>query len=182
MQRISKTVVVALVALAGFAPSLAAQTARTIGQGPTPLVMTARNETAVAARRDSTTLPGDVVRYSMRFTNVTAEPVQNVKLDNPLPKGLEFVGGSIRTSRPDVAATFSADGGKTFSAQPMETVVVDGQRVTRPIPAERYTHVRWVVSGSVAPRATVTAEYSARVAGSPAAASAPGTSTRAPRR
>ena len=136
--------------------------------GPT-LVMSARNVTAAdaaargAARRDSTALPGDVVRYSMVFTNTTTGAITNVKLDNPLPAGLQYVAGSARSTRADAPAEFSADGGRTFAAQPMETVVVNGGRTTRPVPAERYTHVRWVIRGAVAPGATVTAEYAARV-------------------
>jgi hypothetical protein len=49
--------------------------------------------------------------------------------------------------------------------------VVDGRRVRRAVPAERYTHVRWTVEGNVAPGATVVAEFDARVgAGTPAPA------------
>lgn len=187
MNRITVIFVLSLVAGA-FAPAAGAQQAAQ--RAPDPLVMTAHNVTAAeakargAARRDSSALPGDVVRYSMTFTNVTDGTIRNVKLDNPLPKGLEFVEGSARATRPDAVAEFSADGGRTYSTRPMETVLVDGRRVTRPIPAERYTHVRWVVSGAVAPRATVTAEYSARVAGGSAApvAGTPGSSARPPRR
>ena len=82
-----------------------------------------------------------------------------------LENGFRFVGGSTRASRDDARAEYSADGGRTFSAQPMEEVVVEGRRVRRPVAPERYTHVRWTVDGWVAPGATVTAEFDARLAG-----------------
>jgi hypothetical protein len=45
--------------------------------------------------------------------------------------------------------------------------------VRRPVPSERYTHVRWTIDGSVAPGATVTAEFDARVNAGPETPSAP---------
>lgn len=136
------------------------------------LTVTATNRTAAQAERnDDRARPGDVVRYRLTFTNVTRNPVRGVTLANPLAAGMRFVGGSARADRGDARAEYSADGGRTFSAQPMEEVVVDGQRVRRAVPAERYTHVRWTVDGNVAPGATVVAEFDARVgAGTPAPA------------
>ncbi len=137
------------------------------------LTVTATNRTAAGAERtDDRARPGDVVRYRLTFTNVTRGSVRGVTLANPLAAGMRFVGGSARADRTDARLEFSADGGRTFAAQPTEEVVVNGQRVRRPIPAERYTHVRWTVDGTVAPGATVVAEFDARVgAGTPAPAS-----------
>jgi uncharacterized repeat protein (TIGR01451 family) len=136
------------------------------------LTVTATNRTAAQAERgDDRARPGDVVRYRLTFTNITRAPVRGVTLANPLAAGMRFVGGSAQADRNDARLEYSADGGRTFSAQPMEEVVVDGQRVQRAVPAERYTHVRWTVDGSVAPGATVVAEFEARVgAGNPAPA------------
>jgi len=136
------------------------------------LTVTASNRTAAQAERtDDRARPGDVVRYRLTFTNITRGPVRGVTLANPLAAGMRFVGGSARADRSDARLEYSADGGRTFSAQPMEEVVVDGERVRRPVPAERYTHVRWTVDGTVAPGATVVAEFDARVGtGTPAPA------------
>lgn len=177
MTRLSMFLLTALVLAIVAMPvaPLAAQQASARSTSPS-LVMTAHNTSAAAAkargaaRPDSSALPGDVLRYAMVFTNTTDGAIRNVKLDNPVPAGLQYVGGSARASRTDAGADFSADGGRTYSAQPMETVVIEGRSVTRPIPAERYTHVRWVIGGTVVPGATVTAEYTARVAESRAAA------------
>jgi len=169
MTRTTRRALVALALSAGFAtPALAQQAA------PTPLVVTAVNRTAAedarhgARRADANARPGDVVRYELTFTNPGKARVRGVKLENPIPGGLHFVAGSAASSRDDVAADFSVDGGRTFSRRPMETVTVDGKAVTRPVAAERYTHVRWMLAGWVQPGATVTASYDARLAGGPA--------------
>jgi uncharacterized repeat protein (TIGR01451 family) len=132
------------------------------------LVVSAENRTAIAAkgarRNDATAHAGDVLRYKLTFTNVAGRPVRQVALQNPMAAGLEFVAGSAKVSRPDAQAEYSIDGGKSWSAHPMETVTVDGKSVERAVSPERYSGVRWIVSGFVAPNATVTAEFEARVA------------------
>ncbi len=154
-----------LVPLLLSAPAFAQEAAK-----PQALTVTADNRTAAAEaargapRRDATARPGDVLRYRLRFTNVVGRPVRGVELKNPLPGGVRFVPGSTRATRDDARAEYSIDGGRSFSAQPMEEVLVDGRRVQRPAAPERYTHVRWIVGGWVAPGATVTAEFDARLA------------------
>jgi hypothetical protein len=82
---------------------------------------------------------------------------------NPVPAGLRYVDRSAGADRQDVAVEYSTDGGKTYAATPMVTEVVDGKRVQRPATPEQYTHVRWTVQGSIAPGATVTAEFRAEL-------------------
>ena len=160
-----RTLLLLLPLLLAAAPAVAQQG----GEQLPALRMTAVNRTAAEAaergakRSDDRARPGDVVRYRLTFTNVTDRAVRGVQLANPLPGGMRFVGGTARSDRADARLEYSADGGRTFSAQPTEEVVVDGRRVRRAIPAERYTHVRWTVDGSVAPGATVVAELDARV-------------------
>lgn len=140
---------------------------------PPALTVTARNQTAAAEaavgapRRDDRVRAGDVLRYRLTFTNVGKQRVRGVELKNPLPPQFRFVAGSAQASREDTKVEYSIDGGRTFSPQPMEEVVVDGRRVQRAAPPEKYTHVRWTVGGWVAPGATVTAEFDARLAASP---------------
>ena len=158
-------------------------------QAPTDAAPTLKvavlNETAAAEkekgveRRSDTVRPGDVLRYTLTFTNQSSRALSNVNVSNPLPTGLVFVGESTRINRSDAEAEFSADGGRTFSAKPMETEMVNGQRVSRAVPAARYTHVRWIVRGNVAPRGVVTAQYNARVGDTAVApSSAPASSGR----
>lgn len=163
-----------LLALALAAPALNAQQA-----GPA-LAVTAENRTAAAEasagtpRRDDRARPGDVLRYRLTFTNSSGRALRGVALADPIPAGVSLVAGSPRSARADARLEFSADGGRSWSAQPMEDADVNGQRVRRAVPSERYTHVRWTVDGSVAPGATVVAEFDARVsAGTQSPPSAP---------
>ena len=132
-----------------------------------PFRVTAQNRTAAelaargTPRGDDQVRPGDVVRYRLAFTNPQRTPVRPV-LANPIAPGMTFVAGSARTARADARAEYSIDGGKTYSTQPMEWVVVNGRRVQRAAAPEKYTHVRWTVGGFVAPGATVVAEFDAR--------------------
>jgi len=145
-----------------LAPRLAAAPA----QAPKTLVVTARNLTAEAAR---VAKPGDVIRYGLVFTNVTAGPVKNIQFVDPIPAGMVYVLGSAAADRP-VRLEYSIDGGKSYSAQPVIAVVQDGKTVEQPAPRERYTHVRWTVLGSLAPGAKVTAEFRTQVNAAPSVA------------
>ncbi len=161
---------VTLILLAA-APARAQQPAPAqLASAPRALVVSGRNlmaeddwHKAAAARggNPSALLPGDVILYQLRFTNVTKEKLQRVVFTNPVPVGLRYVGGSAAGGRPDVAADYSIDGGRTYEVQPMVVDTVDGQPVRKPAPAERYTHIRWTVQGWVERGAKVTAEYRA---------------------
>lgn len=136
------------------------------------LVVTAVNRTAAAEaergapRNDAAARPGDVLRYRLTFRNPGGEPVRGVVLNNPVAAGLTFVAGSAKSSRDDVVTEYSTDGGRSWAAQPMEEVTDEaGRRVRRPAPPEKYTHVRWTVTGFVNPGTTVTAEFDARLSG-----------------
>jgi len=165
-----------LAALAAPAAGHAQQTARQ----RQPLVITAQNRTAAqqaaagSRRADDRARPGDVVRYRLAFTNPSGGSLRGVVLSDPIPAGTQYVDGSATTARADARLEFSADGGRSWSARPMETVVVNGASVRRAVPSTRFTHVRWTVDGAVAPGATVVAEFDARVTAgsqSPSAAS-----------
>jgi uncharacterized repeat protein (TIGR01451 family) len=76
----------------------------------------------------SDVLPGDVLRYSLRFTNTQAAPVRNIVFSNPIPAGLHYVTESATADAAGVIVTFSIDGGRTYSARPMIEVVENGER------------------------------------------------------
>jgi uncharacterized repeat protein (TIGR01451 family) len=107
-------------------------------------------------------LHNDTLRYELVFRNPTAVALRNVVFENPLPSNLLLVGGSVTTSAP-ARVEYSIDGGKTFSEQPRVREVVNGTEVERAAAPERYTHIRWTVTSDIAPNATVTARYDARV-------------------
>jgi uncharacterized repeat protein (TIGR01451 family) len=179
LHRHARSLAVTLFALVTLGARAQAQ-APAAGAAPT-LRVVAENRTAAQAaargarRADSTVHAGDVVRYKLTFTNSADRAIRNVAIQNPVPAGLQYVAGSAKASRDDARAEYSIDGGHTWSPRPMETVVVDGARIERPVAPERYTAVRWTVGGAVAPTATVTAEFEARLVLAPA--KSPSTST-----
>jgi len=135
-------------------------------KAPRPaLQISAENLSAHAPRHADSTrvLPGDTVRYHVLFTNVSAGAVHGFVLDNPIPAGLHYAVGSAKADRADMAVLFSIDGGKSYSADPMIDVVVDGRHEQHAAPAEMYTNVRWTIRGDVAKGAQVRAEYDAQV-------------------
>jgi len=133
------------------------------------LAVSAENRTAMDAaahgvkRADATVHAGDVLRYTLTFTNTAGRPVRQVALQNPIAGGLQFVNGSAKASRQDARTEYSANHGASWSARPMETVTIDGKSVERAVAPERYTGVRWIVEGWVSPGTTVTAEFEARL-------------------
>lgn len=154
--------------LLGIALMVAAPLAAQSEQ-PRPLVITAVNLTAESAkaagaeRRDAAMArPGDVIGYSLAFTNSTRGTVSNVQFVDPLPKGLVYLPGSARADKP-VQIDYSIDGGKTYLARPVIVVMENGRRVEKPASREAYTHIRWTVSGPLAPSAQVTAGFEAEV-------------------
>ena len=166
--------------LAVAAPAARAQARPQTPAGESPkLAVTSENRTATAEaargkrRPDAHVRAGDVLHYRLTFANTAGRPIRNVVLSNPLPAGLRYVGSSSRASRPDAVAEYSADRGRTFSARPMETVVVNGRREQHPVAADRYTNVRWTVSGWLAPDSVVVAEYDATLGAVPNAKAAP---------
>lgn len=167
MTRLLRTTLLLALAAVSLAAPVRAQKASAQSAAPSLVVAalntTAESESARPVR--ATVRPNDVLRYTLTFTNPTPRTLGNVELKNPIPAGVRFVAGSTHASRSDAVVEFSADGGKSWWAQPMEKAEVDGRSVTRPVPADRYTHVRWTVRGAVAPQATVTADFEARVGG-----------------
>jgi uncharacterized repeat protein (TIGR01451 family) len=170
-----RTLIIGLTLVSAVVTTAQAQNAAAGAERQSPLVMSATNQTAAAEaargapRADRHTRPGDVLRYKLTFTNNVGQPVRGMTFTSPLASGLQFEAGSSKANRDDARVAYSADGGSTYSQQPMEEVVIEGKRVKRPIDPTRYTHVRWTVDGWLAPEAAVVAEYSARLAAQRAA-------------
>ena len=96
-----------------------------------------------------TVMPGDVLREEISFKNVSGKPLNRIHVSVPVPSGTEYAGSATPTNE-RWNLFFSADGGKTYAAQPQQKVTVteNGQAVTKRVaaPASAYTHVRWTVA------------------------------------
>jgi uncharacterized repeat protein (TIGR01451 family) len=108
----------ALGALAWAVPATAQQ-----AQEPQALVISAENlmagdqqhqDLAQRGGDPNSLLPGDVVRYQLVFTNIISDSVRRVEFTDPIPEGLQYVGGTAQSDREDVVIEFSNDGGQTY--------------------------------------------------------------------
>lgn len=90
-------------------------------------------------------VPGETVFYTTTFTNISAEPADNVTITNPIAENLMYVDGSA--FGPGMDILFSVDGGVTF-ATAGELTVVEGDEV-RDARASDFTHVRWVMKNDL---------------------------------
>jgi uncharacterized repeat protein (TIGR01451 family) len=102
-------------------------------------------------------VPGESVFYTITFTNVSAEPADNVVITNPIAEDLMYVEGSA--FGPGMDIEFSVDGGVTFAAAKELTVVEDGE--VRDALAGDFTHVRWVMQNDLEAGAQGTARFAA---------------------
>lgn len=107
--------------------------------------------------------PGDVIRYTLTATNHGTEPAYKVELVDPIPSGMEYVLDSATGK--EMTITYSIDGGRTYQLPPVvyEVRRPDGSVEKRPAPASMYTHVKWLATQSIPPKASVSAMMNVRV-------------------
>ena len=104
--------------------------------------------------------PGDVVFFTTTYVNAGKQPATNVVITNPVPEHMVYVDQSAGGK--DAKIDFSIDGGKTYATAD-KLKITDKEGRVRPALGKDYTHVRWVVSASVAPGAKGTVGFRARV-------------------
>jgi uncharacterized repeat protein (TIGR01451 family) len=110
-----------------------------------------------------TASPGDVVQYTLTYTNKGDEVARDASIDDPIPKGTTFVANSAAGESARIV--YSSDGGKSFA--PAEQLVREvrlpsGVLEKRPVSPGEYTHVRWIIP-QVPPGATGTVSFRVRV-------------------
>ena len=121
------------------------------------------DSTGSPIRSDHRLRLGDVIRYRLTLTNTTPKAIRQAVLLNRIPPRLELVAESNRVSRSDTQLDFSVDGGRTFSEHPVEEISTASGMTSRAIPSDRFTHIRWTLASWLAPGATITAQYNARL-------------------
>jgi uncharacterized repeat protein (TIGR01451 family) len=99
-------------------------------------------------------LPGDTIIYSITATNVSNRAVTKLRIDQKVRAGTVYVAKSA-TAVSGTQLTFSIDGGKTFSSQPLIN--------KKPAPASAYTNLRWTFADSFAPKAVSKVSYAVQI-------------------
>lgn len=109
--------------------------------------------------------PGDRLRYTVSALNQGKVAAKRLIITQPVPQGMVYVLDSA--TAPGNGAnliTYSIDNGKTFVEKPVVQVQrTDGRIETRPAPAERYTHVRWVAKQAIASGSKLNLTYQVKV-------------------
>lgn len=82
-------------------------------------------------------VPGDRVTFVLAYRNTGTQPIGNVVLDNPVPKGIAYRAPAPTSAAPEVSVD-----GKTYGAL-ASLRVASGTGTTRAATADDVTHVRW---------------------------------------
>jgi uncharacterized repeat protein (TIGR01451 family) len=107
--------------------------------------------------------PGEVLDWQIVSLNEGAGDARDYKAVGHIPAGTSFVQGSA-AAEGGSTVTYSVDGGKTFSAQPIIVQrQADGTEKQVPAPVSMYTEVRYEWSDALAAGGKLSASYKVRV-------------------
>lgn len=133
-----------MVAVAGQAYASAKMQSDIIAEKEVKVVV--NGQTVVKRVQAKETQPGDVVIFTMHYSNSGDEAATSVAVNDPIPKGMAYVDNSA-TGPAGTAITFSVDG-KTFAPADklMVTKTVDGKDVQVKAVASDYAAIQWTIS------------------------------------
>lgn len=121
-----------------------------------------RNKEIVPVEKAGLVKSGEVLRWKLVSENSGNAGAADYKAVGQIPAGTVFVADSAQGD--NSAVTYSIDGGKTFSAQPMiEEKQADGSVRMIPAPVEMYTQVRFESEKNFNAGERLNAFYSVRV-------------------
>ena len=107
--------------------------------------------------------PGEILDWQIVSSNEGTGAARDYKAVGHIPAGTVLVAGSA-TAESGSTVTYSIDGGKTFSTQPIiEERQADGTVKKVPAPVSMYTEVRYEWSDALAPGGKLSASYKVRV-------------------
>jgi uncharacterized repeat protein (TIGR01451 family) len=123
----------------------------------------ARGGEAVALDKAESVKPGEILDWHIASTNEGAGAARDYKAVGQIPEGTSFVAGSA-AAEGGSTVTYSIDGGKTFSTQPIvEVKQADGTVKRVPAPVSMYTQVRYEWTDGLAAGGRLNASYKVRV-------------------
>ena len=107
--------------------------------------------------------PGEVLDWQIVSSNEGSAEARDYKAVGHIPAGTSLVAGSAAGEHGSTV-TYSIDGGKTFSTQPIiEEKQPDGSVKKTPAPVSMYTEVRYEWSDALAAGGKLSASYKVRV-------------------
>jgi uncharacterized repeat protein (TIGR01451 family) len=106
-------------------------------------VRAADGSTSVTLVPANKVVPGDRVVFVLAYHNTGGQPIGNLVLDNPVPKGIAYRGPSANSTAPEVSVD-----GKTYGALgALRVRTASGARAASP---DDVTNVRWRLAGPLA--------------------------------
>jgi uncharacterized repeat protein (TIGR01451 family) len=107
--------------------------------------------------------PGEILHWTINSENKGDGEAKEYKAVGKIPAGTVFVAKSAKAEGA-AAITYSIDGGKTFSAQPMiEEKQADGSVKLVPAPESMYSQVRFEWEAPLNPNEKLNAFYDVKV-------------------
>lgn len=107
--------------------------------------------------------PGDVIEYQLVYKNTSTQPLSGLVVTGPIPANTRYVEASAQTAV-DAGFVVSADDGGHFGTEPLiDTTRRAAGEEQAVIPAEAYTHVRWMPNTAIQPGQVQTYSYRVRV-------------------
>jgi uncharacterized repeat protein (TIGR01451 family) len=93
--------------------------------------------------------PGDVVVYTITYSNVGKGSVLEAMIVNPIPKGVRYIPDTAEGK--DAEIMYSIDNGRTWQFSPVTQMKKpDGSLEKKPASTDRYTHIKWMIKKPVA--------------------------------
>lgn len=157
----------AFVVLVGGAAFARQQIAKASGGRPEVKVQLSgtvvREGKALSLDKVENVKPGEVLDWQIVSSNDGTGAARDYKAVGHIPAGTQLVAGSAE-GEAGSTVTYSVDGGKTYSSQPIiEERQADGSVKSIPAPVSMYTEVRYEWSDALAAGGKLSASYRVRV-------------------
>jgi len=85
-------------------------------------------------------VPGELLTFSISYTNEGDEEATDIVLTNPVPENMVYEGESAAGEGSRIS--YSVDGGVTYGAPGSLSVTGDDGKKRQAVPSD-YTHIRW---------------------------------------
>lgn len=105
-------------------------------------------------------VPGDVVIYTIHYTNNGTEAAENFVITNPVPEHMVYLASSAEGENSEI--TFSVDGGNSYDVSGNLTIA-GPEGKPRAAKVSDYTHIRWAMNEPVAPEKTGHVNFKAQL-------------------
>ncbi len=105
-------------------------------------------------------VPGDYVVYKNSIINKSNKSVNDMVLNNAIPKHTEYIADSAKCEK-ECDILFSVDGGKKFD-KPENLMVNSGDKTRLALPKE-YTNVRWILTSALEANSVTDVSFKTRL-------------------